>query len=133
MRGRGHACSRPAHAALPPSDPASVKPRIRYSHTNYQLLTVVAEHVTGERMAMLYDKHLFGPLELARTWLPGDSPKARVDDPATAWIGDQPLQRPSAMASFKDLYATTDDVLSFGQAWARGTLFDDPATHELMR
>lgn len=24
-------------------------------------------------------------------------------------------------------------MLSFGQAWARGTLFDDPATHELMR
>lgn len=118
---------------FPPSDPTSAKPRIRYSDTNYQLLMVVAEHVTGEPMAALYDKLLFGPLELARTWLPGNSPKARVDDPATPWLGDQPLQRPGAMASFKDLYATTDDVLSFGQAWARGTLFDDPATHELMR
>lgn len=88
---------------FPPSDPTSAKPRIRYSDTNHQLLMVVAEHVTGEPMAALYDKLLFGPLELARTWLPGNSPKARVDDPATPWLGDQPLQRPGAMASFKDL------------------------------
>lgn len=115
-----------------PSDPAAARPRIRYSDTNYQLLMVVAEHVTGEPMASLYDKLLFQRLELTGTWLPGDSPPARAERPAAVWVGDRPLERPRAMASFGDLYATTDDVLTFVRAWAGGALFDDPATQALV-
>ena len=39
---------------FPPSDPHAARPRIRYSDTNFLLLTVIAEHVTGRPMGALY-------------------------------------------------------------------------------
>jgi CubicO group peptidase (beta-lactamase class C family) len=116
-----------------PSDPQASRARIRYSDTNYQLLIVIAEHVTGKTMAQLYREMLFEPLELRHTWLPGSQPIESVDGPATVWLGDQTLaERPLAMQSFGDLYGTVDDVLRFGRALFTGELFDKPATAELM-
>jgi CubicO group peptidase (beta-lactamase class C family) len=118
---------------FPPSDGHAARPRIRYSDTNYQLLIMIAEHVTGRPIGDLYRELIFEPLGLRQTWLPGSPPVGLSRRPATVWLGDWALEdRPMAMASFGDLYATTDDVLCFGRALFGEGLFDHSATGELM-
>ena len=118
---------------FPPSDLDGGRPKVRYSDTNYQLLMLIAEQVTGLSMAGLHRRLLFEPLGLRHTWFPGDEPLGEVDPPATPWLSDWPLQdRPKALRSLGDLYATTGDVLRFGRALFSGQAFDDRSTGELM-
>lgn len=119
---------------FPPSDPSGARPRIRYSDTNYRLLAVVAEHVTSRPVHELFHELLFEPHELSHTWLPGQDPSEATSPPAAIWVGSAPFpDRPRAMASFGDLYSTTEDLLRFGRSLFSGTLFDDAATGEIMR
>jgi CubicO group peptidase (beta-lactamase class C family) len=119
---------------FPPSDPQAARPKIRYSDTNYQLLILIAQHVTGRPMGELYRELIFERVGLRQTWLPGSPPAGLSPEPATVWLGDWALEdRPMAMASFGDLYSTTDDLLRFGRALFGEGLFDHPATGEAMR
>jgi CubicO group peptidase (beta-lactamase class C family) len=118
---------------FPPSDPDRPRPKLRYSDTNYQLLVVIAQQAAGRPIAELHRDLLFQPLELRHTWVPGHEPLDPAPDPATVWLGEKPLDdRPLAMASFGDLYSTTDDLLRFGRALFARTLFDHPDTAALM-
>lgn len=118
---------------FPPSDPTRPGSRIRYSDTNFQLLMVIAQQVTGRSMPDLYRQLLFEPLGLAQTWLPGDGVESHPE-PAITWLDDWPMvDRPLALRSFGDLYSTLDDVLGFGRALVTGEVFDGPGTVELMR
>ncbi len=118
---------------FPPSDLTRDRPRVRYSDTNYQLLMVIAEHVSGQSMSELHGRLLFAPLGLRQTWFPGDRPLDNASRPATTWLGDWPLQnRPSALRSLGDLYGTTRDVLSFARALFTGRVFAHEATGRLM-
>jgi len=118
---------------FPPSDLDDERPRIRYSDTNFQLLMVIAEEVTGEPIGALHRRLLFEPLGLHATWFPGEPPLEPVERPAVPWLGDRPLQdRPLALRSIGDLFGTTADVLRFGRALFGGGVFADPATGESM-
>jgi D-alanyl-D-alanine carboxypeptidase len=119
---------------FPPSDPNGSRPRIRYSDTNYQLLVVLMQQVTGRPVQELYRELLLEPLGLHRTWLPGQAAPPTTDRPATVWLGRRPLvDRPSALASIGDLYSTTEDLLVFGRDLFSGSLFDDVGTLGLMQ
>jgi CubicO group peptidase (beta-lactamase class C family) len=121
------------HPHFPPSNPEAGRPKIRYSDTNFQLLMIIAEQATGRPMPEIYRELLFEPLGLRSTWLPGAEPLDAAGTPATVWLSDEPLvDRPLAMRSFGDLYATTGDVLGFGRALFTGEVFDDPATAKMM-
>jgi CubicO group peptidase (beta-lactamase class C family) len=116
-----------------PSDLDEQRPRVRYSDTNYQLLMLIAEQVGGRPIGDLHRSLLFEPLGLRHTWFPGDAAPGEVTLPATPWLGDWPLQdRPQALRSIGDLYATTGDVLRFGRALFSGQVFEHAATGELM-
>lgn len=118
---------------FPPSDPAASRQKIRYSDTNFRLLEVIAEHQTSESMASLYRMHIFEPLGLRHTWLPGDEPPDPPGSPADFWLGNHSVRdRPQAMRSFGDLYSTTADLLRFGRGLFSGEVFDDAATAGLM-
>jgi CubicO group peptidase (beta-lactamase class C family) len=118
---------------FPPSDLTGDRPKVRYSDSNYQLLMVIAEQVSGRSMGELHRRLLFEPLGLRRSWYPGDQPMDEVGRPATPWLGDWPLQdRPMALRSLGDLYSTTSDVLKFGRALFSGRVFADQATGRLM-
>ncbi|MCJ7726052.1 MAG: beta-lactamase family protein [Acidimicrobiia bacterium] len=118
---------------FPPSDLDGNHPKVRYSETNYQLLMLIAEHVSGLSMGDLYRTLLFEPQGLRNTWFPGDKPLGEVGRPATSWLSDWPLQdRPKALRSLGDLYGTTGDVLRFGRALFSEGVFEDRATGELM-
>jgi CubicO group peptidase (beta-lactamase class C family) len=118
---------------FPPSDLTGTRPKVRYSDTNYQLLMVIAEQASGLSMGELHRKLVFEPLGLRHTWFPGDQPPGEVGRPATPWLGDWPLEdRPMALRSLGDLFATTQDVLSFGRALFTGAVFTHGATGDLM-
>jgi CubicO group peptidase (beta-lactamase class C family) len=118
---------------FPPSDLEGDRPKLRYSDTNYQLLMVIAEQVSGRTMADLHRSVLFEPLGLRHTWFPGSKAPAEVGPPATPWLGDWPLlDRPLALRSLGDLYSTTSDVLRFGRALFSEGVFDDPSTGQMM-
>ncbi len=78
-----------------PSAGGGTRSRIRYSDTNYQVLVVLAEHVTGKPMEALYREPLFEPLALGRTWLPGSYPSLPVSSPATVWLGSRLFDDPA--------------------------------------
>lgn len=115
-----------------PSNPLAARTRIRYSDTNYQLLMLIVQHVTGQPMHEVYDQLLLRPLGLRHTWMPGQQPRERTVGPATVWMADEPLDRPLALRSFRDLYATVGDVLRFGRALFSGEVFDHAATADLL-
>lgn len=118
---------------FPPSDLTDARPKVRYSDTNYQLLMVIAEQVSGQSMGELHRRFLLEPLGLRQTWFPGDQPADEVGRPATPWLRDWPLQdRPMALRSLGDLFSTTTDVLSFGRALFSGQVFADQATGRLL-
>lgn len=93
---------------------------------------LIVEQVTGRPMRDVYDQLLLRPLGLRHTWMPGAQPLEPTGDPATVWAADQPVDRPLALQSFRDLYATVADVLRFGRALFRGEVFDEPATVDVM-
>jgi D-alanyl-D-alanine carboxypeptidase len=118
---------------FPPSDLNGERPRVRYSETNYQLLMLIAEQASGRSIGELHRSLLFEPLGLRHTWFPGNEALGEVGRPATPWLSDRPLQdRPMALRSLGDLFATTSDVLRFGRALFSEQIFEDRATGELM-
>ena len=118
---------------FPPSDLTGGRCKVRYSDTNYQLLMLIAEQVSGQSMGELHRRLLFEPLGLRHTWFAGDRPLDEAGPPATSWLGDWPLEdRPLALRSLGDLFSTTSDVLSFGRALFAGGVFADGATGNLM-
>ena len=124
---------RSLEAHFNPSDLDGNRPTVRYSDTNYQLAMLIAQHVTGEPMSRLHRSLLFEPLGLHETWFPGDEALHEAGPPATPWLKEWPLEdRPMALRSLGDLFATTADVLRFGRALFSGQVFEDPATGDVM-
>ncbi len=105
---------------------------VRYSDTNFQLLMAVIEAVTQQPVHDVFATLIYQPLGLTRTWQPG-TPQALEMPPAAApWAGDEPLDRPLALRSFRDIFSTADETLTFLRALISGELFDDPTTAALM-
>jgi D-alanyl-D-alanine carboxypeptidase len=114
--------------------PVEVKrPKARYSDTNYQLIIAILEVVTGQPQQQVFEDLLFRPLDLRHSYLPGHSPLDPTPEPATLWFGNEPMDIPLALASFRDLYSTLQDTLAFLRTLVGGEVFDDPATFELMQ
>ncbi|QKT03590.1 beta-lactamase family protein [Ectothiorhodospiraceae bacterium 2226] len=122
--------TRGAHFAPRPLD--GRRHTVRYSDTNFQLLIAVIETVTRQPLHEVFATLIYEPLGLTRTWHPGTPPEASMPPAAVPWAGDAPMDRPLALASFRDLFSTADETLTFLRALITGELFDDPATAELM-
>jgi len=104
------------------------KKRVRYSDTNFQLLIATIEEITGQPLHEAFGEMFYKPLGLQQTFHPGRAPAGPVSTAASVWYKEKPLNIPQAMASFKDPFSTTGDLLVFMRALLRGEIFDDPAT-----
>ncbi len=114
-----------------PSDLSAQKVKIRYSDTNFQILSAILEHQFGEGVDVVFDKLFFQPLDLNNTFLPyGDSLEQRGG--ADFWFAKKPFRRPLLTASFRDLYSTSDDLLKFMRALIEGDVFKDRQTAKIM-
>jgi D-alanyl-D-alanine carboxypeptidase len=99
-----------ASFSLPPSFPPGR--RYEYSNTNYVLLGLLVEKVTGERIGPYVERHILAPLHLEGTSVPSGAeyPKPHADGYTL-----QPLER--------TLVNTTD--WNFSWAWSAGTMISD--------
>jgi D-alanyl-D-alanine carboxypeptidase len=121
---------------FPPQHHDAGRRKVRYADTNYQLLGAIIEAVTGQPLQRVFEEMLFEPLELRQTYLYGHTPPEDLPAPATLWADEQALHLPLALRSIGPeggLVSTAGELLTFLRALARGEVFDDPATLQLMQ
>lgn len=126
--------------------PASFAPdaRFEYSNTNYILLGLVLEQVTGQDVGELLRTRILEPLALSATSWPGTSseipaPRARgftisVPSATPEHPVDTTGWNPSWAGAAGALISTVDDLLVYGRAIVTGQcLLDGPAQEQRLR
>lgn len=113
---------------------AAGRPRIRYSDTNYLLLILLVEAVTGETWPTLFHERFVRPLGLHHTWMAGlTTPLEPTVEPAAVWAGDRPVTLPLALRSLRSVYSTAGDLIAFLRSLVSGRLFDEASTVRTMQ
>ena len=108
-----------------------------YSTTNFILLGLAAEAVTGQSLAELYQERIFDPLEMTNSFLLAGVPEAgqiiqgyyTMDDGevknVTAWNGSQGW-------AGGGIVSTAEDMAKYAAGLADETLFQDSASLDQM-
>ena len=113
----------------------------QYSNTNYVLLGMVIEQVTGQSIADVFAERLFGPLGMTDTVFPGSSnaiadPHLRglteqgQDDGATADATDW---NPSEAYTAGEVISTLEDLEIWAHALFTGEGILEPETQQMRR
>ncbi|WP_436791213.1 serine hydrolase domain-containing protein [Yinghuangia sp. YIM S10712] len=105
-----------------------------YSNTNYSLLAMVVEEVTGQSYGDLITRRILRPLGLANTSFPGCSPvlpAPRLHGYTESEAGGTQIQEatdynPSFAAGNGDMISTVGDLNSFDSALLGGRLLPAP-------
>lgn len=110
--------------------------RVRYSDTNYWLLGLIIQGITGMPLEAAYETMILWPLRLNHTYLFGRSePLELTPDMAALWVNDTPMELPKFMRSHAadgGLVATAGDTIAFLRSLTTGALFRNPGTYRLM-
>lgn len=105
-----------------------------YSDTNFVLLGVLIEKVTGKPLADAYREIIFNPLGMKSTWLSYREPRAGIP-PSHRFDKNEDLhniRRQSADWAGGGLISTASDLERFLRGLASGKLFKNPKTPDLM-
>ncbi|MFY0675326.1 MAG: beta-lactamase family protein [Bacteroidia bacterium] len=100
------------------------KGKALYSDTNFQLLGMIIEKVTGASISHAFSERIFEPLGLNNTYLYLDENDNR---PKKMYYKKDELNIPKAMTSFKadgGIVSTVDESMIFIKAFFNGGLFD---------
>ena len=97
-----------------------------YSDTNFQLLGILIERVTGNPLQAVFEELIFRPLGLAHTWLVG-FPRAQSPSPAPAdvFLGNTNVTTVRSNGSYwadGGMVATADEMVGFLRALKDGRL-----------
>ena len=84
-------------------------------------------------MHQAFKELIYQPLGLHQTFHPGNLSVENIPEPAVFWVGGIPFLKPLLLESFRDLYSTVDDLLTFLRAIISGKLFKETKTAELMQ
>ena len=108
-----------------------------YSDTNYQLLGLIIESVTGKQLDEVYQALLFEPLDMLNTWLHTRSEPGipQTKEVAHIYCQDIDLTHNAALeTSWADggLISTVADCLSFVRALNSGAIFQAGDTLAMM-
>jgi D-alanyl-D-alanine carboxypeptidase len=119
---------------FPPQALHEPRVRLRYSDTNYQLLTGIVEERRSTPFAQVLEELVLAPLGLDDTWIPGH-PRggASEGEVATLYAGREIVEFPRFFASISDLNSTSDDLLRFFMAIQSGGLFRSQTTWARMQ
>ncbi|MEU8921819.1 serine hydrolase domain-containing protein [Kitasatospora sp. NPDC048545] len=110
-----------------------------YSNTNYVLVRLLIEKVTGRPLAEEMQRLVLGPLGLTGTLLPGTDPEIpepyahayyRYEDAGRHTV-DVTRQNPSWISTGGDMISTTRDLHTFISALTGGTLLPAPLLAEM--
>lgn len=125
---------RSLEAHFEPQPPAARQ--IRYSDTNYWLLGMIIERLTGMALERAYKSMIVRPLGLHHTYLFGRSePLDPTPAMAVPWVNDRPLDLPLFLQSHAadgGLVATAGDTIAFLRALHTGGVFRRPETYRTM-
>ena len=121
---------------FPPQSFETPHQKASYADTNFLLLALIVQAVTGSPLGRLYEDLLWRPLALTHTCLYGRTEclSPLTSRPATIWFRNRPLTVDRAMRSFLEdgIVSTAHDTLKFLDALVHGRLFADPRTLALM-
>ncbi len=109
--------------------------RFHYSDTNYVLLGLIIEKVTGHPLHQVFREEIFEPLRMNDTWLTYKE-RQRGDEPSHRYEGDEDLHnkpRQSADWAGGGLISTARDLERFLRGLASGALFKKASSLETMR
>jgi D-alanyl-D-alanine carboxypeptidase len=124
------------------SKPARFEPgkEQSYSNTNYTLVALLTEKVTGHSHAEEMRRRILEPLDLSGTTVPGDSaelpgPHAhgyyRYQDAGEWKVADVTRQNTSLLTGAGDMVSTTRDLHTFVSALLAGKLLPGPLVAEM--
>ncbi|MEU4361047.1 serine hydrolase domain-containing protein [Promicromonospora sp. NPDC023987] len=124
------------------SNPARFEPGTdwSYSNTNYVLVRLLIERVTGRSLAEEMHRLILGPLGLSGTVVPGTSKEIpaphthayyRYDDGGEETTTDVTRHNPSWIATGGDMISTTKDLHTFISALVRGELLPEHLLAEM--
>ncbi|WP_020015564.1 serine hydrolase domain-containing protein [Promicromonospora sukumoe] len=125
------------------SNPARFEPGTdwSYSNTNYVLVRLLIERVTGRSLAEETQRLVLGPLALTGTVLPGTSQEIpapyahayyRYDDGGAEKTVDVSQHNPSWIATGGDMISTTQDLQTFIIALVTGKLLPAELLTEML-
>lgn len=118
-------------ARFPPSFPPGAPGQFDYSSTNYVILGMLVEQVTGHSLAQEMRQRIFDPLELTETFFAPDEPVQGMQSRAHAAADDLTVAPMSFAFGTANLVSTVDNVQRFGQALFTGQLLQ-PETMDMM-
>ncbi|MGW1373776.1 serine hydrolase domain-containing protein [Streptomyces sp. NPDC002446] len=125
---------------FPPADPDDADPRWSYSNTNYVLLGLLIERVTGRPWAAAVRDQIIRPLKLTGTYEPGDDPTLGTPHahayhrfaPQGTWT-DTTLRNMTTAGAAGSLISTAEDLDRFYTALLTGRLLPAAALDEMRR
>ncbi len=101
--------------------------RAHYSNTNYQLLGAVIEEVTGRSIVENFERLIFTPLELAKTYSFNIKTADQHETPARIYLKDEPVDIPLYLTSNVPdggIVSTVKESIRFLRGFFEGELFD---------
>jgi len=97
--------------------------RFNYSNTNYVLLAMIVEKITGEHFAGYLKRIFFDPLQMTNTFVYANQ-DSLTPTPSFAWSGRFWETDPfDCTYGDKNVYTTAHDLLKWDQALSSGQLF----------
>lgn len=99
--------------------------RFHYSNTNFVLLALIIEKVSGMSFPEYMKKTIFDPLQMTHTYVVNTDDPTTVANPSFEWTGA--YWTPDAFDCTygdKNIYTTPRDLLKWDQAMYEGRLFD---------
>ncbi|MBM7713385.1 CubicO group peptidase (beta-lactamase class C family) [Bacillus thermophilus] len=109
------------------------KGKAQYSDTNYQLLGIIIEAVTGTSVKDVFKQFIFDELGLEETYVFEDVNDSR---PVPLYYKSKPLHLPCYMASIASeggIVATAKDTMTFLKAFFNGHFFSRQELSELQK
>jgi D-alanyl-D-alanine carboxypeptidase len=107
--------------------------RFIYSNTNYILLGMIIEAISGQRFESYVQTHIFDVLGMSHSLVPVDNgfpdefAHGYYEKEGDGVLYDYSIQDPSAVWSAGNMISTPSDLLVWVQALANGTLLNEDA------
>jgi CubicO group peptidase (beta-lactamase class C family) len=94
-----------------------------YCNTNYALLALLIEHITGTKLPAYLQQTFFGPLQMKNTYV-FDSTHSTTAIPSYDWRNRLiPFEYLDAVYGDKNVYTTPQDLLKWDRALVSNTIF----------
>lgn len=104
-----------------------------YSSTNYVLLGMIVERVTGNSLATETRRRIFEPLGLTSTYFPPDEPIAGQQSRGYSRQRDQTAISMSFVFGTAHIVSTPNDVRRFGEAVFAGELLESGFQEQMLQ